>query len=250
MRTSLFIPVLACLLLGACASLPKPLAIGEVVRLSKSGTDPRRVNESITRSRTSYALRGADFGRLAQRGVASDVLDSLQNGLVANVDTLTRFQALGESYGGCDACYPQPVDLATLDTGGDGMTGVRNLGRSSSFARPQGVPEWVPATPAGVGTALIGAQEVLDWHRQSLAAGEIVDRVRGVRFTPVLDNKGLLAGGLTSKFKPGLSGSQLADLAKAGVPDDALDALQAIFLAGYVDFAYSYYRNLGKGPNP
>lgn len=239
----------SCLLLGACANLPGPLPIGEVVRLTSEGASEQRVKDTVLKSRTSYALRGSDFAGLARRGVTPAVLDTLQQSFVGNVDTLTRFQALGESYGGCNLCYPQPLALSTLDTGGNGMADGRDLGRRSTFARPQGLPEWVPAAPAGMGAELISANEVEAWHRQGLSPDELTRRVRDARFAPVLDNAGLLAGGVTSKFKPGLRGSRLAELSAQGVPDTALDALQEVFLAGYIDFAHAHYRNQGKGPS-
>jgi len=53
----------------ACA-LTQPLAIAEAVKMSQSGTPPEEVIQRIRSSRTTYALRGSDFGKLKGVGVS------------------------------------------------------------------------------------------------------------------------------------------------------------------------------------
>ena len=84
--------IAACaLLIGACSSMtPRPATpISEVVTLSKGG-QPDRVIDRIAAAKTTYALRGSDFGKLAAAGVAPKVLDALQQYFVNDVDLLTR----------------------------------------------------------------------------------------------------------------------------------------------------------------
>src|SRR6185436_20420778 len=96
-------------------------------------------------SKTTYALRGSDFGKLAEAGVPPQVLDHLQQAFVNDVDLLTRYWVLGESLGGCASCYPQPVDLSTLAHNGSGMADPGNTFMYTTFSRPHGLPDWVTA---------------------------------------------------------------------------------------------------------
>src|SRR5882724_10433289 len=122
------------LLLGACSVMtPRPVSpISDVVALSKGG-QPERVIDRLTSSKTTYALRGSDFGKLADAGVPPKVLDALQQTFANDVDLLTRYWVLGESLGGCASCYPQPVDLSDLAGGGNGMADARDVARYSTF---------------------------------------------------------------------------------------------------------------------
>src|SRR5882724_7014225 len=117
------------LLLGACSAMtPRPVSpISDVVALSKGG-QPERVIDRIESSKTTYALRGSDFAKLADAGVPPKVLDALQQTFVNDVDLLTRYWVLGESLGGCVSCYPQPLDLANLASGGNGMADASEIG--------------------------------------------------------------------------------------------------------------------------
>jgi hypothetical protein len=128
-RTPLCVAAFA-LLLGACSVMtPRPATpISEVVTLSKGG-QPEQVINRIGSSKTTYALRGSDFAKLADTGVPSKVLDYLQQTFVNDVDLLTRYWVLGESLGGCVSCYPQPLDLANLASGGNGMADARDVAR-------------------------------------------------------------------------------------------------------------------------
>src|SRR5258708_790579 len=146
-RTLSFVAVLA-LLLGACSilTLRPVMPISEVVTLSKA-RQPEQVINRIGSSHTTYALRGSDFGRLADAGVPPKVLDYLQQAFVNDVDLLTRYWVLGESLGGCASCYPQPLDLTTLASGGNGMADASNVRRSTTFAKPAGLPHRVTPIP-------------------------------------------------------------------------------------------------------
>jgi hypothetical protein len=201
----------------------------------------------VRRAKTAYGLRGADFPKLAQRGVSAPVLDELQQSFVNNVDMLTRFSALGESYGGCDWCYPQPVDLANLDSGGNGMAAGKNLGRSYGYARPQGVPSWVPSSPGSPLAPQITVDDVVAWSKSGMPAEEVAKKIRESRFPHVIEDRGLIPQSVSTHYSAGLKGSQLAALAQQGVSDEALNALQEKFLAEYIEFARQRYQNWGKG---
>ncbi|HEV8646403.1 MAG TPA: hypothetical protein VGR01_12640, partial [Burkholderiales bacterium] len=103
---ALLLALSAAFVLGACSILsPRPVTpISEVVNLSKGGP-PERVVNRIRTARTTYALRGSDFGKLADAGVQPKVLDHLQQSFYDDVDLLTRYWVLGESPGGCTSCY-------------------------------------------------------------------------------------------------------------------------------------------------
>ena len=122
------------LLLSACSVMTqRPVTpISDVVTLSKSGP-PEQVINRIGSSKTTYALRGSDFGKLADQGVPPKVLDYLQQAFLNDVDLLTRYWVLGESLGGCVSCYPQPVDLASLAGGGNGMADARDVERGNGL---------------------------------------------------------------------------------------------------------------------
>ena len=86
-------PIAACaFLFVACSVLtPRPVTpISEIVTLSKGG-QPDRVIDRVKSAKTTYALRGSDFGKLADAGVAPKVLDVLQQDFVNDMDFLTRY---------------------------------------------------------------------------------------------------------------------------------------------------------------
>ena len=144
--------------LGGCSVFaPRQVTpIADVVSMSSNNLSNEQVLTRVRGARTTYALKGSDFAELSRRGVADAVLDELQQSFVGDVDRLTRFWVLGESLGGCNQCYPQPVNLAMLDSGGNGMADTGDVGRIADFSRPAGIPDWVPATP-GSPTAPMGA---------------------------------------------------------------------------------------------
>jgi hypothetical protein len=228
----------AVVLQAACAAVgPRPaVPISEVVAASKSGTAPDQVIGRM--GRTIYAPRGSDFGKLAKLGVQPAVLDFIQVRFVNDVELLTRNFVQGSSRGGCSDCFPQPLELSNLSTGGDGMSPDRPTGRRTGGGRPPGVPEWVPAT---TGTALRNAPSLtVDEIARRAKAGEPVEELVSEIHRSRLD--GLIAQGLLSgqinfgtRSSVGLSGSRLATLSQQGVPDPVLDAIQAQFLAQFIE---------------
>lgn len=232
--------------LSACASLsPRPvLPISEVVELSQSES-PEQAIKRLRTSRTTYALRGSDFGTLADLGVPPPVLDQLQQSFANDVDLLTRYWVLGESLGGCSSCYPQPVDLDALKAGGTGMADATAIARQSTFGRPQGLPDWVTAVP-GSGPSITVA-EVSRMMRNGVPADELARKIRSSRLRDVIATEGLST--ISTHYVAGLSGSELARLHQEGAAGPILDALQEKFLAEFIEFHRLRYQSMGKGSN-
>lgn len=237
------------LILPGCASLsPRPVTpISEVVEAAKSGA-PEQAIKRARENRTTYALKGSDFGKLADAGVPDAVLDYLQQSFYDDVDILTRYWVLGESLGNCDRCYPQPVDLDSLASGGDGMAPNGNLGRIDTFSRPQGLPDWVTAYPGGANRPAINAEMVETLAKQGTSAKAIVAQIEDSRAVDYIEHQPLTT--ISTRYVAGLKGSQLAALRRNGVPDAALDALQRKYLAEFIEFHRIRYQNWGKGSPP
>jgi hypothetical protein len=238
-------------LLPACAGVgpQPPLPISEVVSLSKADSPPSQVVARLDATRTTYAPRGSDFGKLADMGVKPEVLDSIQARFVGDVELLTRYYALGESLGGCTYCFPQPLDLANLAAGGNGMAALHPTGRYTGGGRPPGVPDWVPASP---GIAFNGpgitVPEVVSQSKAGVPAEELARKIRRTRLDGVIAQGGL--GTISTRSSVGLTGSQLAALHAQGVLDPVLDALQEQYLAQFIEYQRQRYQNRGKGPEP
>lgn len=244
---ALLLLLAAAFVLGACSILPpRPVTpISEVVNWSKGGPPEQAVGR-IRSSRTTYALRGSDFGKLADASVPPAVLDHLQQSFYDDVDLLTRYWALGESMGGCTWCYPQPVDLSTLAQGGNGMADPGNTFSYTTFSRPQGLPDWVTALPGGVRAPAITVDQVAQMVKGGKSVDEIVAAIENARFRDFLDTSGGISN-IATHFRVGLTGSTLAQLHANGVPDPALDALQKKALAEFIEFHRLRYESLGKG---
>lgn len=234
--------------LSACASLtPRPaMPISEVVELSQADS-PDRAIDRLRTSRTTYALRGSDFGKLADLGVPPPVLDQLQQTFANDVDLLTRYWVLGESLGGCSSCYPQPVDLDSLKAGSNGMADASAVHIKSTFGRPQGLPDWVTAVPGGGGGGSITVTEVSRMVKAGVPADELAEKIRTSRLHDVIATQGL--GTISTHYLAGLSGSELARLHEEGAADPVLDALQKKFLAEFIEFNRMRYQSWGKGSN-
>lgn len=251
LRATSFVTLIVLLAgLGACSVFkPRPIApIADVVSMSSNNLSDDQVLTRLRGARTTYALKGSDFAELSRRGVADVVLDELQQSFVGDVDRLTRFWVLGESMGGCDRCYPQPVNLAMLDSGGTGMVDAGGIGRITDFSRPAGIPKWVPATPGSPTAPRISVDDILKMAQGGADEAQIVSRIQASRLDGIIGNNGLK--NISTQLTAGLKGSELATLAKQGVPAQALDALQAKFLAEYIEFARLRYQGLGKGSAP
>ena len=145
---------------------PPPLPIAEVVNLSKSGAPPEQVIQRIKSSRTTFALRGSDFAKLKAAGVRDTVLDYLQQALVDDLDQLTRYWMLGEGLGGCSFCYPQPVDLDTMQSG---YARVRATPPSRyGPGKPPGTPDWVPFPPSGSTGERLSVDQIVEMARRGM----------------------------------------------------------------------------------
>lgn len=235
----------ALLMLAACSVMkPRPVtSIAEVVSACKSGAD--RAISLSRNSRTSYALRGSDFGKLADAGCQPEVLDELQQLFYNDVDLLTRYWVLGESLGGCDTCYPQPLDLSTLASGGDGMGDGSGLGRVTEYSKPVGLPGWVTAHPGPAGGAAITVEIAAQMLKEGRTAEEVVATIDQSRVHNFLDIAGITT--VSTRFKPALTGSELARRQAEGMPDPVLDALQRKYIAEFIEFLRVRYQSWGKG---
>jgi hypothetical protein len=237
----------ATFLVGACSILsPRPATpISEAVNWSKGGSAEQAISR-IRSSRTTYALRGSDFGKLADIGVPPQVLDHLQQSFYNDVDLLTRYWVTGGSLGGCASCYPQPVDLSTLAQGGNGMADPGNTFRYITVSRPQGLPDWVTAVPGRIGARAITVDQVAQMVRDGKPAGDVVAEIDNARIHDFIDTGGGLSN-ISTHFTVGLTGSELAQLHANGVPEPVLDALQRKTLAEFIEFHRMRYQSWGKG---
>lgn len=234
---------LCLLLLSAVAevatAMPEPLPMAKVIEMSRSGADAAAINAAMARRRTSYALRGSDFGKLADVGVPPAVLDHIQQAFVTDIAFLVRRWSDGDVASWCPNCYPWQVDLTSLpDTAGIRQTTPM---RPVGFSRARGLPDWYrPIRPT---LDFLG----LDDLRQMLAAGRAADDVREAlsraRLKDVVGVTGLKT--LGTFVHAGLTGTELAGLRREGVPDALLDEIQTRYLAEVVE--HLRLRNVGNG---
>jgi hypothetical protein len=223
-------------------ALTQPLAIVDAVAMSRSGTPPEDVIRRIRDSKTTYALRGSDFGKLKAAGVPDQVLDYLQQSFVNDVDLLTRYWAQGADLGGCSSCYPQPVEVDKLESGYSAAPTPPPGGYQLS--RPMGTPAWVPYPQRLPTAAPISVSDVRQMTRDGVPQTQIIDRINHSPLTHVIGVGGSLA--VRSQPVAGLSGSELARLHDEGVADPALDALQGQFLSQFIEFERLRYQSWGK----
>lgn len=234
---------------GACSIMaPKPVTpIADVVATCK-GSQPQAGLDAALRTKTTYALRGSDFGKLAAAGCPDTVLDTLQQKFYDDTDLLTRYWVLGESLGGCNSCYPQPVDLSTLEGPERGMGDASQLSRLIDYSRPMGLPAWATAYPGPSNGASITADEVTQLAKQGKSPDEVVAQIEQSRAHDYIEDRGITT--VDTHFKAGLKGSKLAAMAADGVPDPVLDAVQRKYLAEFIEFQRVRYQSWGKGPMP
>jgi hypothetical protein len=235
--------LIACtFLLGACSIMTaRPvMPISQVVTLSKE--NPDQAISRTSASKTTYALRGSDFGKLADAGVPPKVLDYLQQAFVNDVDLLTRYWVSGESLGGCVPCYPQPVDLAGLANGGNGMADASGIAHYSSYAKPQGLPDWVSAYPGKFDAPGLTIGDITRIVKEGTPGPDVAARIRASRLHDIISQ-------ISTHYVAGLSGSELAQLQKDGASDEVLEALQEKFLAEFIEFDRIRYQSWGKGPS-
>jgi hypothetical protein len=232
--------LLATLVLAACAT-PQPLPIAEVMQRSQSGQSADEVTGAVRAARTTYALRGSDFGKLRQAGVSDPVLDYLQQSFMDDVDLLTRYWVLGESVGGCARCVPQQVDLSDVAAPNQAPTSTAYHGYG-----PQGMPDWY--RPYSARLKSVSLDNLVQMAKLGTPDEELVAMLRDSRLAePVIGAQSPLSGIRTHPVAT-LSGSELARLREQGVPDPVLDEIQTKFLGQFVELARLRYQNLGKGP--
>jgi hypothetical protein len=239
-RAALHRLLLPVLLLAACAA-PQPMPFGQVVARSQQGQSADQIVSAVRAAKTTYALRGADFGKLKQAGMADPVLDYLQVSFMNDVDLLTRYWVLGESVGGCARCVPQQVDLSNL-------TDPRQAPTSTSYYGygPQGMPDWY--RPYSATTKAISLDTIVQRAKQGVPEQELVAALRESRLDEPIIGGQSPTSGIRTHPVPSLTGSQLASLREQGVPDPVLDEIQTVFLGQFVELARLRYQNLGKGP--
>jgi len=158
---------------------------------------------------------------------------------------LTRYWTLGESLGGCVSCYPQPVDLASLASGGSGMADASGVAHFYTYSKPEGLPDWVTGFPGYPNAPGLTIGEVVQLVKQGTPSADVAARIRASRLHDIIGTQGI--GKISTHYVAGLSGSELAQLHKDGASDEVLDALQQKFLAEFIEFGRIRYQSWGKG---
>lgn len=225
--------VLASTLFAGCSSVTprQAVPIAEITNAAESGQSSGQIINAMNTSRTTYALRGSDFPKLAGHGVPEPVLDELQQRFFGEVEFLTRNWYSNGSTGGPSSIFPQPLDLDNLERGGNGMAPATDVGRITHGTRPQGVPGWVPPFPAVTGP-VISVNSVLDMTSSGKPTPDIVDAVLSSRIDILYaDNNSAMSRARTAA----LTGSTYARLEQQGVALDVLDALQATYFAQHIE---------------
>jgi hypothetical protein len=220
--------------------------IGQVVAQSAQGDPPETIIGNVRAAKTSYALRGSDFGKLKAAGVQDEVLDFFQRSFIGDMDLLTRYWVLGESLGKCGPCYPQEVDLSGLATGGPITQSPPPL--TYRPTQPLGSPSWHQPWNAGFRARIFSVAELQQLVRLGKSDAEILAFMKGGEPDRVVGVEGLTKIGTSPA--PGLRGAELARLRVQGMPDAVLDELQARFLSAYIENARLRYQNYGKGSHP
>lgn len=79
--------LLIALSLGGCATTPSPppLAPADVVTLAKSGATAPQIVEELKRTNTVLVLQASDFVRMHEAGVPNEVIDYLQQQMIAEI---------------------------------------------------------------------------------------------------------------------------------------------------------------------
>lgn len=218
---------------AGCSSLaPKPVTpVSSITSAVSRGMSAESLVSRIRADKTTYALRGSDFAKLAARNVPDPALDELQQGFFSAVEKLTRRWYMRSDFGGPASLYPQPLDLDSLDTGGDGMVPFADADRTAHGTRPPGIPEWVPAYPTPAG-GVVSPDAVLQMAESGLTTREMVEIVSKSRVWPVYTDN-LNPFSLTRSAA--LTGSTHANLARQGVAPEVLDALQATYIASHIE---------------
>jgi hypothetical protein len=222
------------ILLAGCASVtPRPVTpISTITEAAANGASSETIIAGIRNAKTTYALRGSDFAKLAERGVPEPVLDELQQRFFGDVQLFTERWYMGRSAGGPASIYPQPVDLDNLDRGGNGMAPTTDVGRMTHGTRPPGVPTWVPPYSATSGDP-ITTDDVLAMSNSGLSTAQMVEKIQKSRVAVLYGDS---PNAIALRRTASITGTVYANLAKQGVPYEALDALQSTYLASHVEF--------------
>jgi hypothetical protein len=216
------------------------MRFNEVVQRSQQGQSPEQVVSAIRSSRTTYALRGSDFGKLKDAGFDDKVLDYLQQSFMDDVDMLTRYWALGESVGGCTRCVPQQVTIASVDDIRQSPTRT-----APSYGGPQGMPDWF--VPYSARRKVVSLDLIRQRAQQGASEQELVQLVRDGHLESIIGGQPL--GSVRTHFPVALTGSELARLRAEGIPDAVLDEIQNKFLGQFVELQRLRYQSRGKAPS-
>ena len=217
-----------CSMFGPRSTVP----ISDITNAAEIGRSSTQILNAMRTARTTYALRGSDFAKLAERDVPEPVLDELQQRFFGDVDWLTKRWVTERLAGGPTAFYPQPVDLDNLDRGGNGMAPTTNVGRTTHTDRPPGVPDWVPARPVSPFGPTISVTDVVAMTEQGDPTPQIVATIRNSHIFPIYADP----GNVVSRTRTGaITGSMYASLAEQGVALEILDALQDAYLADHLE---------------
>lgn len=224
---------LATIVTPGCSSLaPKPVTpISTITSAASRGMSGESLVSRIRSAKTTYALRGSDFAKLAAHNVPDPALDELQQGFFAAVEKLTMRWYMRTDFGGPASLYPQPLDLDNLDTGGNGMAPFADADRVARGTRPPGIPEWVPAYPSLTGR-VISAEDVLEMTKSGVSTQEIIEVVTKSRVWPVYTDS---PNPFSLTRTAALTGSVYAGLARQGVAPEVLDALQTNYIAQHIE---------------
>ena len=175
------------------------------------------------------------------------VLDYLQQSFVGNLDLETRYWATGEaSLGGCSWCYPQPVDVETLESG-FGVVPTSPPGRYQP-GRPMGTPDWLPYPQNPKSGATISLSDIEQMSKDGVPEAQIIERINHSPLSAVIGVGGTSA--IHTQPFAGLSGSRLALLHAQGVAYPVLDAVQGQFLAQFIETERLRYQNIASEIEP
>jgi hypothetical protein len=203
--------------------------MSDIVVRSQRGDSPTSIINALRIARTSFALRGSDFARLRAAGVGDAVLDHLQQAFLDDVTLIVRRGMT--AYGRCGPCYPQQVDLSALERSGAVMQTSPDT--SARTDRPVGLPDWYRSTAGFKPRSDITVEELRLLHRTGQSEDELLAQLATRPLSGVIGIG--LRSGVHSTLAAGISGATFADLRREGLSDSVLDALQANYLAVFVD---------------
>lgn len=246
-RISRSVLLLAAFAAGCASFAPRPVTpISAVTDAARAGESSELIVSKIRSAKTTYALRGSDFAKLAELGVQGPVLDELQQRFFSEVQLLAKSWFAEQKFGGPATFYPQPVDLDNLSRGGSGMADASGLGRITHTNRPPGVPEWVPPHPAPPTAKRVTVDEILAMTKGGDSPQQVAERIRASHIEPLYAESG---PAIARTRTAAITGSLYARLAEQGVAHEVLDALQATYLSDHVEWSRQAYQDL-KGSAP